>query len=731
MGLKAPDQSAKADSARAAGQQNVPAIAAGRAAAGRPAQGQAVPRQAARGRAALARAAAGQAGRRPSYPVRAACLAAAIVAAAVLGAAGPAAAQPARTGLAAGGAGTCAPRQLRVTVPAAIPGDPSEGMGNRAWNILLRHVAGPACSVTGWPRITALRATGRPLSVRFTDVTFSNLGPAPRQRIVLSPGQSAVATVTGAAATPGCVTSWRLRLTLPAGGAPITVSEPAGPFLPCLGGQLRLSPVQRERTLRRAIAALTKPGSPARAHTDLAKAGAHPVVCRLAALRVSVASVARSGSSSLVVLRLRTTSGACVLPEAWPTVRLLASGGARPVAKAMPAAGAFGAAALALTSYARGHGQVTALALRKGTPVAVPVLLPGGGPAGCARARSATIYPSVLALGSGVTVGLPGSLSLCGMPRVLPFVRARHEAQAMRSWALGRTGTQQPNRAPGGWGGWWKGTDSAYPFACGTRAPYREPRGDCSNGTAGYYGAYIGEVGSFQRWQGCGTGLNWLQGNYYAAQATAASNHGLGAAAYWFAAGPGRDPHYNGTTAEAARWGTRQALRVTRVDLGLGYDFPYVFMDIENNGAPPDENGWNTIWNGPCGGSIRGGFISPAVDRATEQAFSSYIYRNTSYYAGVYSAGVQGYGSWGGIFGGGNLSGASEWTFANESASVSTFPRRFSVPGAKAEFFSNEVFGCDLVWQWSGGNGVLNRFGGDLDQIDANHVGLCPGDGPK
>ncbi|MGH3284057.1 MAG: hypothetical protein ACRDPD_05135 [Streptosporangiaceae bacterium] len=36
------------------------------------------------------------------------------------------------------------------------------------------------------------------------------------------------------------------------------------------------------------------------------------------------------------------------------------------------------------------------------------------------------------------------------------------------------------------------------------------------------------------------------------------SGYGLGTA-HWFTGGPGVDPHYNGTTAEAAAWGAHQA----------------------------------------------------------------------------------------------------------------------------------------------------------------------------
>jgi hypothetical protein len=118
------------------------------------------------------------------------------------------------------------------------------------------------------------------------------------------------------------------------------------------------------------------------------------------------------------------------------------------------------------------------------------------------------------------------------------------------------------------------------------------------------------------------------------------------------------------------------------------------------------------------------------VDIATVRAFLAFIYHRTDYFPAVYSAGVVGYGSWGGIFGGEPLSHASEWTYANETSSVRRFPVNWSVNGAKAAFFSGGNR-CQLLWQWSGGNGVLNSYGGDLDQVDATHIGECPGDGPK
>ena len=148
-------------------------------------------------------------------------------------------------------------------------------------------------------------------------------------------------------------------------------------------------------------------------------------------------------------------------------------------------------------------------------------------------------------------------------------------------------------------------------------------------------------------------------------------------------------------------------------------------MDIENNGSPPDNNGWNTVWNGPCGGRVKGSFIPQRVDRATVRGFLTYTYDNTAYFPAVYSAGGDFYGSWTGIFGSETLSNTSEWTLINETSAVSRRPSSWSVNGVSALFFGGARPNCQLLWQWSGGNGVLNKYGGDLDQIDGTHNGEC------
>ena len=70
-------------------------------------------------------------------------------------------------------------------------------------------------------------------------------------------------------------------------------------------------------------------------------------------------------------------------------------------------------------------------------------------------------------------------------------------------------------------------------------------------------------MGPWLNWKGCSaSGLAWNQANYNMANDNFVKYHtGLGAAGYWFAAGPGRDPHYNGTYAEAMAWGARRPSR--------------------------------------------------------------------------------------------------------------------------------------------------------------------------
>jgi hypothetical protein len=442
-----------------------------------------------------------------------------------------------------------------------------------------------------------------------------------------------------------------------------------------------------------------------------------PPTCSTAALRADVAAVVAESGGSIIEIRLGNGGRACVLPGGWPTVRLNETGGAGQVAKIFPDAAAARAEKSLLTTYERGTAQSAALTLPPGRSVSFALFATGTGTQACRRVTSLTVYPSAAALGAGRTAALAAPVSICGTAKVLPFLPARHGGMALAiargAVAAGQTAQQRS-------AGFYYGTDSSLPTACGNgKGPYTEPRGDCANGTAGPYGEYMGETGSFYNWQGCTTsGLAWNQANYNMATDNVVDHGtGLGAAAYWFMGGPGRDPHYNGSASEATTWGQEQAKDALATLNGRVFDFRYIFMDIENNGTPPDYWGWNTLWNSACGGTIRAEYIPANIDYATVQGFAKYIDAHSPYLAGVYSAGGIGYGGWIGIFGGEQLTNTAVWTFDNEQSQLH-FPSGFSDTAASALWFGNAPAACHLLWQWSGGDGMDNGYG-DFDQAAA------------
>lgn len=620
----------------------------------------------------------------------------------------------------------CRASDLRISVPAAVRGDPAEGMGKHAWNVIFRNIASTACSLRGWPHVVVRTAAGKTVVTRISDVRFSNLAVVPDARIVLRPGQSAVVTAISPTAPSRCVTGWMLGLTLPGADRPVTVRGPSGSSVPCVGGQMQLSPFYAERTLARQIEGLKVSAAPP---PFPATAAEEPPACRTAALRARISSTASEGGGSVVELRLSNGGGTCVLPGSWPAVQVHEAGDASQVAKLLPDTTALQVGRTLLTTYQRGTAQKTALTLGQGGSVSIALLAPTTGTRACRRLTSVTVYPSEAAHGPGLAVRVAAPVSLCGSARILSYLPGRPGGTAM---AIARRVLRTVQADPpgvtsnGGSTGFYYGTDSAAPVACGN-GPYTEPAGDCSRRTRFPYGEYIGEVGSYLNWKGCTTsGLNWVQANYNMAVDNLIRYHtGLGAAAYWFAAGPGRDPHYNGTTSEAAAWGVAQAKQAISSLGNRFFSFRYIFMDIENNGTAPDGNGWNTVWNGPCGNKARAEYIAPEVDYATFSAFRNYIDIYSPYMAGVYSAGGRSYGSWTGIFGGLQIRHTAEWTFTSEQSEL-RFPWGFSDSSASAQWFANAPAACHLMWQWSGGDGVLNGYG-DFDQAFGPNVAnpLC------
>ncbi len=670
---------------------------------------------------------------RSTYPPRKALWAITATVAVIALTAGPASARPSPlSGGPHAGAAACQVGDLRISVPASIKGDPADGMGKHAWNLLFQDTASTACSLRGWPRIVVHSPGGKTIATAVTDAPSNNLAPVPAAPIIVRPGQTAVVT---AVSTFGarCVTRWTLALTLPGSVRPVTVREPADPLVPCVGGRLQLSPFYAEQTLNRQIAALSVSSVPPPFTVSTA---AEPSTCLTKNLRALVTSTASEADGSVVVIRLSNTGPTCVLSTSWPTVQVQTAGRPGQVAKIFADTAALRAERGVLTTYERGTKQTTALTLRRGGSVSITVLAPRSGkragaktpgPA-CRRVTSVTVYPSDVAQGRGRQAAVPAPVNLCAQPRILSFLPSGPAGTAMTiaRGALHAIQAARPARTSvNDTTGFYYGTDSSAPTACG-HGPYTEPvNGDCSS-TSGPYGEYIGEMGSYENWQGCTTsGLAWVQSNYNAANDNIVDyGVGVGAAGYWFAAGPGRDPHYNGTTSEAMKWGEEQAAQAISQTSSLFFNFRYIFMDIENNGAPPDLYGWNTAWNGPCGMNAPVEYIPEQVDYATYLGFANYIDDNSPYVAGVYSAGGIGYGSWTGIFGDEKITGTAEWTFTSEQSELS-FPAGFTAHDAVPIWFANAPQACDLMWQWSGGNGVLNNFG-DFDQVNvANNINIA------
>ena len=275
-------------------------------------------------------------------------------------------------------------------------------------------------------------------------------------------------------------------------------------------------------------------------------------------------------------------------------------------------------------------------------------------------------------------------------------------------------------------GGFWYGTDSSYVPVPG-QAPFQEP----AIGSA--YGGYIGMIGNWAGWQNCGGADIWSATDSAAARTNLVTYHaGIGVAGYWFMAGPGVDPDYNGTTEEASAWGAAQAAQAL-ADLHhtpTAVNYPVIFMDVELPGHAPDytpasDNGWNVVYTSPCSGRVQRAFIPSSVDRADLDGFADYLTSHSSYQAGVYSAPS----IWASIFGTSastaNLTDTYEWTYNGLTSSLSDPPDGWCLSGSQtcAQFFGGLTSSSKyaLMWQWSGGGGTRNGYG-DFDQIDASRT---------
>lgn len=272
--------------------------------------------------------------------------------------------------------------------------------------------------------------------------------------------------------------------------------------------------------------------------------------------------------------------------------------------------------------------------------------------------------------------------------------------------------------------GFWYGTDSRTITIPGP-APYREPV------IGGAYGGYIGMTGNWANLAGCHKIVVWSATNSAQANTNFTTYHkGIGTGVYWFMGGPGVDPHYNGTTGEAYRWGAQQAGRTLADVAKLHVTYPVVFMDIEIPGhapsyTPAPDNGWNSVYTSACSGVVKIRHVPASVDRADLNGFAAYLTGHSRYKAGVYSAPDV----WASIFGTTGtyrlIPNTYEWTYESFTSSLAHHPSGWCLAGTStcARFFGGQTSSSKyaLMWQWSGGGGSNNGYG-DFDQIDANRT---------
>ncbi len=265
--------------------------------------------------------------------------------------------------------------------------------------------------------------------------------------------------------------------------------------------------------------------------------------------------------------------------------------------------------------------------------------------------------------------------------------------------------------------GFYYGTDS-WPVSGTGSAPYHEPV------TGGGYGGYIGMAGNWARTEGCPTGnfLAWSSANSAQANTNFTKYHiGVGTGVYWYMGGPGVDPHWNSTAAEASKWGAQQAAWTLAAMKTRAVTYPVVWADIELPGIEPAlDNGWNSVYSSPCSERVVQAHVPVNVDRAEFNGFAAYITTHSKYKVGVYSSPQV----WTSIFANTKASlipNTYEWTYWTETSNLSNAPSGWCLRrGAGcAEFFGGQTASSKyaLMWQWSGGGGVTNGHG-DFDQID-------------
>ena len=236
------------------------------------------------------------------------------------------------------------------------------------------------------------------------------------------------------------------------------------------------------------------------------------------------------------------------------------------------------------------------------------------------------------------------------------------------------------------------GTDSSYVSVLGP-APYRNPV------MGGNYGGYVGMVGNWARVEGCTTGnfLDFSYSNRDQANTDYNTYHiGIGTAAYWYMGGPGVDPNWNGSTAEAANWGAQQARACSRPSSSCASRIPCCGRTSKSRASRPPL----TTAGPACTPHHAAGRSSRSRPDGSWTARSSTGSPPTSPRTrSSRSASTPRPAIWQSIFGTGSASlipNTYEWTYWPETSNLNAYPYAWRLSQGKstsyAQFFGGQTY---------------------------------------
>ncbi len=292
-----------------------------------------------------------------------------------------------------------------------------------------------------------------------------------------------------------------------------------------------------------------------------------------------------------------------------------------------------------------------------------------------------------------------------------------------------------PAHASDGPSGFVYGTDSngPAPFTSGSGycpskppAPWTEPDVKGAQG-CGSFGAYMGEVGGYYRTRGC-TGSNVFNAT---AAADASTNLALlpgddGFMPYFQLGGPGMDPKYNGTTAEATAWGKQQAATAVseaNAEIGKYVGAQILWADIEAQVA----SGWNAEEKNSNCTQSGSASIPSNVDMAVINGFDSGVLASGYWDPGIYTSP----GIYQSVFGAGyNLPNVMIWTaeWGSNTNCPNPAPIGWTQPSDSCNSSRSPTFfgqygsgsNCAVAWQWDSYKGSA-----DFNQFDSNRLYAC------